>query len=92
MKNKHAIIVVITIVTFIALFALIFCLYDSPAKLVKNEKGEVYINADGNPIIYYTDLFGNSFQIIDGKRDYSAEPAFVGSDTVTFKEDTVQKD
>lgn len=51
-----------------------FALYKSEPQYVKNEKGENYIDANGNPEIYYKDLFGRTFIYADGLRLYVAKP------------------
>lgn len=66
--------VVYIILSIALLFLLVFCLYDSPAKYVPNQNGEIYLNQDGEPIIYYTDLFGNEFYQDGIRRVYSAVP------------------
>lgn len=73
--NKRKVVYIILSIAFI--FLLVFCLYDSPAKYVPNQDGKIYINQDGEPIIYYTDLFGNEFRQDGIRRVYSAVPEMV---------------
>lgn len=74
-SKKRIIIGVISLC--IVIFALVFFLYDSPAQYVKTPDGSIYLNQNGEPILYYTDLFGLSFYNDNGKRDYSAVPATI---------------
>lgn len=79
-KKKCILVVVLHI---IVLFLLVFFLYDSPAKYVPNQDGEIYLNQAGEPIIYYTDLFGNTFYQDGIVRDYAAVPAVMEDTPVT---------
>lgn len=79
-KRKCILVVVLHI---IVLFLLVFFLYDSPAKYVPNQDGEIYLNQAGEPIIYYTDLFGNTFYQDGIVRDYAAVPAVMEDTPVT---------
>lgn len=79
-KKKCILLVVLHI---IVLFLLVFFLYDSPAKYVPNQDGEIYLNQAGEPIIYYTDLFGNTFYQDGIVRDYAAVPAVMEDTPVT---------
>lgn len=76
-KKKCILIVTGVLVAAVALFCLVFALYKSEAQYVKNEKGEAYLNKDGQPIIYYEDLFGNTFSLENGKRVYAAFPTMI---------------
>lgn len=64
-------------------FLLVFFLYDSPAKYVPNQDGEIYLNQAGEPVIYYTDLFGNTFYQDGIVRDYAAVPSVMEDTPVT---------
>ena len=50
-KKKRILIVAGVLVAAVALFCLVFALYKSEAQYVKNEKGEVYLNKDGQPLL-----------------------------------------
>ncbi len=78
-KNQKKIWVTASIIlAVLLLFALVFCLYDSPAKYVPTSTGEVAVDANGEPMLYYTDLFGRTFYMEDGKRLYAAVPKVAG--------------
>ena len=76
-KKKRILIVAGILVAAVALFCLVFALYKSEAQYVKNEKGEAYLKKDGQPIIYYEDLFGNTFSLENGMRVYAAFPTMI---------------
>lgn len=76
-SKKKALTIIGVISLLIVIFALVFLLYDSPAKYVKNSDGSVYIKRDGEPILYYTDLFGRTFYDNNGKRNYVAVPDYI---------------
>lgn len=65
------------ILAAVLIFVGVFFLYDSPAAYVRTQDGAVYVNADGAPILYYTDLFGRTFYEEDGKRIYAAVPTYM---------------
>jgi len=67
----------ISVISLLFILALAFFLYDSPAQYVKTPDGSVYLNQNGEPILYYTDLFGLHFYSDNGKRDYAAVPATI---------------
>ena len=58
-KNKIKYILLF-VVLVILVFALVFLLYDSPAKYVTKPDGSIYLDDKGEPILYYKiwDLFG----------------------------------
>jgi len=61
----------------IAVFLLVFFLWDSPAKFVPSTYGYMADSATGEPLVYYEDLFGRTFIKEDGKwRTYCAVPSF----------------
>ena len=70
------------------LFAIVFALYDSPAKYVTNEEGKIYLDKNGEPILYYVDLFGNTFYEEGGHRVYAAVPAYIGTSTLSGGSET----
>ena len=74
-KKKLVIHLVSAVVLVLALFLLVFALYDTPAKYVPTADGEIYLDASGEPILYYEDLFGRTFYVENGKRLYAAVPA-----------------
>lgn len=78
---KRNIIIAVTSAVFV--FILVFCLYDSPAKFVPNQNGEIYIDNNGNPRVYYTDLFGNKFYQDGFFRVYSAVPVYISDQPVS---------
>ena len=76
-KSKKIInILMLIVLTISILFAVFF--YYSPAEYVKTASGEVYL-VDGEPIIYHTDLFGNTFVFDGGIRVYAAVPEHSGT-------------
>lgn len=85
-KNKKK--VVYIILSIAAIFLLVFCLYDSPAKYVPNQDGKIYLNQKGEPIIYYTDLFGNEFYQDGIRRVYAAVPAMAQDTPIAVNENT----
>ena len=62
-KNKKFRIALISILLAINVFLLVFFYY-CPAHYAKTSNGEVAI-VSGKPVIYHTDIFGNTF-IFDG--------------------------
>lgn len=77
LKNKKVKIALISILLAINIFLLVF-LYYCPAYYVKDKNGEVTL-INGEPYIYHTDLFGNTF-IFDGCfRVYCAVPNYMES-------------
>ena len=62
-KNKKFRIALISILLAINVFLLVFFYY-CPAHYAKTKNGEVAI-VGGKPVIYHTDIFGNTF-IFDG--------------------------
>lgn len=70
------------ILSVFILFLGIFLIYESPEKYVLNEKGEVYHDANGQPIVYHTDLFGKTFYKDNGIRVYSAVPDYMSSEPI----------
>ena len=78
--------VVFVILAIVFIFLGIFFLYDSPAKYVPTQDGDVYINSDGKPILYYTDIFGNTFYEENGKREYAAVPKYIDTQSVATNE------
>lgn len=53
--------VIVAVLAVVCVFSGVFFLYDSPAKYVPTQNGDIYINSDGEPVLYYTDLFGKHF-------------------------------
>ncbi len=76
-------ILIIALVSCIALFAVVFFLYDSPAKYVTKPDGSIYLDKNGEPRLYYTDLFGNKFYQDNGFREYSAVPVWIDDTPVS---------
>ena len=77
-KNKKVIITLVSILLVINAFLLVFFYY-CPAHYVKNSKGEVAL-VNGEPFVYHTDIFGNTFVFDDGFRVYCAIPEHVDAD------------
>lgn len=76
-KNKKVKIALIAILLAINTFLLVFFYY-APAHYVKNSKGEVAL-INGEPYIYHTDIFGNTFIFDNGLRVYVAVPVYMES-------------
>ncbi len=76
-KKTYVKATVLIAVSAITLFLLVFLLYDSPANYITKPDGSIYINNDGQPLLYYTDLFGNTFYAENGRRVYSAVPVYI---------------
>lgn len=87
-KNKKAKKVIIIIAVILAVFLLVFALYDSPAKYVPTSDGRIYLDKNGEPILYYTDLFGNTFYEENGLRVYAAVPAYADDTPITVAPET----
>ena len=77
-KNKKVKITLISILLAINVFLLVFFYY-CPAHYVKNSKGEVAL-VNGEPVIYHTDIFGNTFVFDGGLRVYSAVPEYIDAE------------
>lgn len=61
----------------IAVFLLVFFLWDSPAKFVPSTYGCMADSATGEPLVYYEDIFGRTFVKEEDKwRTYCAVPSF----------------
>ncbi len=71
-KSEKILVTASIILAVLLLFALVFCLYDSPAKYMPTNTEKVAVDANGEPMLYYTDLFGCTFYMEDGKRLYAA--------------------
>lgn len=82
-KKKLATAIIFICLAVVFIFLGVFFLYDSPAKYVPTQDGAVYINSDGKPILYYTDLFGRTFYDENGKRVYAAVPKYVDTQPST---------
>ena len=67
----------ISVAVIVALFCIAFMIYKSEPQYVKNEKGENYLDENGNPSVYYKDLFGHTFYIENGRRLYCAVPVMI---------------
>lgn len=65
------------VLLIVFVFVLVFCLYDSPAYYVKTPDGSIYIDKNGEPVLYYKDIFGREFYSEDGKRVYAAVPVLI---------------
>lgn len=76
-KSRVAIKIIVAILALALALTAVFFLYDSPASYVPDSNGNIYLNSDGKPFLYYTDLFGNTFVSENGKRIYTAVPVFV---------------
>lgn len=74
MKNKKVKIALISILLAINLFLLVFFYY-CPAHYAKTVNGEVAL-VNGQPVIYHTDIFGNTFIFDNGLRVYVAVPDY----------------
>ena len=77
-KNKKVKITLISILLAINVFLLVFFYY-CPAHYVKNSKGEVAL-VNGEPVIYHTDIFGNTFVFDGGLRVYCAVPEYIDAE------------
>lgn len=77
MKATKKVNILVAVALVISIFLAIFFYY-SPAEYVKTASGEVYL-VDGEPIIYHTDIFGNTFVFDGGIRVYVAIPQYAGS-------------
>lgn len=75
--------VIVAVLAVVCVFSGVFFLYDSPAKYVTTQNGDIYINSDGEPVLYYTDLFGKTFYQENGKRVYAAVPAHIDTRPIT---------
>lgn len=64
----------IIIAVIISMLCMVFAFYQPEPQYVKNEKGENYVDANGNLDVYYKDLFGHTYRLINGKREYCAVP------------------
>lgn len=73
-KNKKVKIALISILLAINLFLLVFFYY-CPAHYAKTVNGEVAL-VNGQPVIYHTDIFGNTFIFDNGLRVYVAVPDY----------------
>ncbi len=76
-KNKKVINIFVLIILIISILLSVFFYY-SPAEYVKNADGDIYL-VNGEPFIYHTDLFGNTFIFDNGIRVYVAVPVYAGS-------------
>ena len=76
-KNKKVINIIVLIALIVSVLLAVFFYY-SPAEYVKTADGEVYL-VNGEPFIYHTDLFGNTFIFENGVRVYIAVPVYAGS-------------
>lgn len=76
-KNKKVINIFVLIILIISILLSVFFYY-SPAEYVKNVDGDIYL-VNGEPFIYHTDLFGNTFIFDNGIRVYVAVPVYAGS-------------
>lgn len=74
MKNKKVKIALISILLAINLFLLV-SFYYCPAHYAKTVNGEVAL-VNGQPVIYHTDIFGNTFIFDNGLRVYVAVPDY----------------
>lgn len=74
MKNKKVKIALISILLAINLFLLVFFYY-CPAHYAKTVNGDVAL-VNGQPVIYHTDIFGNTFIFDNGLRVYVAVPDY----------------
>ena len=70
-------IIICVLTVLIILFVAVFFLYDSPAKYVPKPDGSIYLDKNGEPVLYYTDIFGNKFYQDNGKREYAAVPEWI---------------
>ncbi len=68
---------IIMVIALVISFLLSVFFYYSPAEYVKTASGEVYL-VDGEPVIYHTDIFGNTFIFDGGVRVYVAIPTYAG--------------
>lgn len=73
-KNKKFKIVLITFLLAIDIFLLVFFYY-CPAHYVKTSDGKVSL-VNGEPSIYHTDIFGNTFVFDHGIRVYISVPEY----------------
>lgn len=74
LKNKKVKIALISILLAINLFLLVFFYY-CPAHYAKTVNGDVAL-VNGQPVIYHTDIFGNTFIFDNGLRVYVAVPDY----------------
>lgn len=73
-RNKKMKIALISILLAINAFLLVFFYY-CPAHYVKTSDGKISI-VNGEPYIYHTDIFGNTFIFDHGVRVYVAVPNY----------------
>lgn len=76
--KKKRIINIFVLILLTASILLSVFFYYSPAEYVKNADGDIYL-VNGEPFIYHTDLFGNTFIFDNGIRVYVAVPVYAGS-------------
>lgn len=74
MKNKKIKIALISILLATNVFLIVFFYY-CPAHYAKTANGEVAI-VNGKPVIYHTDIFGNTFIFDGGLRVYCEIPDY----------------
>lgn len=76
-KKMTAIKIIVVVFAAILIFLGVFFLYDSPAEYVVTQDNKVYLDKDGEPYLYYKDLFGKTFTVENGKRAYHAVPVLI---------------
>jgi hypothetical protein len=76
-KKQKVINVIVLVALIISIFLSVFFYY-SPAEYVKTQSGEIYL-VNGEPYIYHTDLFGNTFIFDNGVRVYAEVPNYAGA-------------
>ncbi len=62
MKKKPIKIALIVFAAAVVVFFLVFMSYESPAKFNKTPLGYLQNTETGEPVVYYEDLFGNTFE------------------------------
>lgn len=82
-KNKKMKIALISILLVFNIFLLAFFYY-CPAHYLKNSKGDVAL-INGEPYIYHTDIFGNTFIFDNGLRVYCVIPDYIIPESIDTK-------
>lgn len=75
LKNKKVKIAAAAVLLALDIFLLVFFYY-APAHYVKTSSGETAL-VNGEPVIYHTDIFGNTFTFDGGMRVYGEVPQYI---------------
>ena len=73
-NKKKMVNILLLIILVLSILTSVFCYY-CPADYVKTPTGEISL-VNGEPYIYHTDLFGNTFIFDNGIRVYVAIPTY----------------